>query len=298
MRKEINDYCRNLELAGKSQLTVASYRQDLVNFAGWLQGTLGEGAELKEITPLDLQEYRRYLMGRCRPATTNKALVVLKAFFRWAEEKGLIGQSPALALKPVRAARPAPRWLERKEQLRLLREVQKGGKKRDIALIALLLHAGLRCSEVLSLKVEDVELSERKGKVTVRCGKNEKWREVPLNGTARKALAEYLESLPEKKSPGDWLFSTKRSKKMSARALQHLVSRYGRKAGLERLSPHMLRHIFCHELVSRGDVPLDVVATLAGHTTADGRPNLKTTVIYTTPSREELQRAVEKLNWD
>lgn len=148
MHREIKEYCCALELTGKSLRTVASYRQDLVNFARWAKETAGEGVGIEEITPLDLQEYRRHLMGRCRPATVNKALVVIKAFFRWAVEKGLVGQNPALALKPVRAARPAPRWLERKEQLRLLREVQKGGKKRDIALIALQLPA-LNAAELI-----------------------------------------------------------------------------------------------------------------------------------------------------
>jgi len=297
MREIIKEYCRYLELAGKSGRTVSSYRQDLLNLAGWAQEMLGE-AKLTTLTPLDLQEYRRQLIEHCKPATVNKAMVVIKAFCRWAEANGQLSQSPALALKSVRAARPAPRWLEKKEQLRLVREVQRAGNKRNIALIALMLHTGLRCAEVCSLKMGDLDLAERKGKVTVRCGEGERWREVPLNSDARKALAAYLQCLPEQKSPGEWLFATKRSKKMSTRALQHLVARHGKKAGMPQLSPHLLRHTFCHELVSRGNIPLDVVAALAGHMTADGRPNLKTTLIYTTPSREELQRAVEKLSWD
>jgi integrase/recombinase XerC/integrase/recombinase XerD len=298
MNTAIAEYCRHLELAGRSRLTVSSYRQDLTKLWAWLEGAWGGKPALADVTPVDLAEYRLYLMRYCRPATVNKALVVLKAFFAWAEKKGMITGNPAANLKPVREARPSPRWLDRRDQLRLLREVEKGKNRRDAAIIALLLYAGLRLREVINLRVGDVELSQRRGKVTVRWGKGEKWREVPLNRDARQALQEHLEALPGETNPDDWLFSTQRAKKMSPRALQHLVAKYGKRAGLEKLSPHVLRHTFCHNLVSRGDVPLDVVAVLAGHTTADGRPNLKTTLRYTTPSRRELQEAVERITWN
>ncbi len=64
------------------------------------------------------------------------------------------------------------------------------------------------------------------------------------------------------------------------------------------MTPHQLRHTFCHELGERGKVPLDRVALLAGHTTASGRPRLETTVRYTTPSQEELERAVVAIEWE
>ena len=74
------------------------------------------------------------------------------------------------------------------------------------------------------------------------------------------------------------------------------VSKYARHVGLE-VTPHRLRHTFCHNLVAAG-VSLDVVAMLAGHITATGQPNIKTTVIYTTPGEQDLRFAVERLSWE
>ena len=117
---------------------------------------------------------------------------------------------------------------------------------------------------------------------------------MPLNSIMQKVLRKYLENIKQKKVAGEWLFSTRRSKKMSPRALQHMVAKYGKKAGLGGLSPNVLRHTFCRELAGREDVPLDIVAVLAGHMTKDGRPNLKTTALYTTTSKK-LQELVGKL---
>lgn len=292
----VKEYCRILERSARKSSTVSSYKQDLESLRRWAEGTLGEGGLLLDLTPIDLKQFRLYLMDRFKPSTVNKALVVIKAFFRWLQEKGYTSYNPAAELKSVPSQRPAPRWLDKKEQLRLLRQLQKENNKRDMAAVSLMLRAGLRCSEVCNLGKEDIELSERKGKVIVRYGKGEKWREVPLNSDTRKALAAYLEDRVKKDTP--YLFSTRRSAKMTPRGLQHMVGKYAQKAGLEKLSPHILRHTFCHELLKSGSVPLDVVATLAGHITADGRPNLRTTVIYTTPSVQELQEAVERLNWE
>lgn len=98
MRKVIEDYCRHLECSGKSSLTVSSYRQDLVNLERWVEGTLGEGASWRDLTPVDLKEYRRHLQERRRPSTVNKAVVVIKAFFTWAEEQGLVKYNPTLEM--------------------------------------------------------------------------------------------------------------------------------------------------------------------------------------------------------
>ena len=70
------------------------------------------------------------------------------------------------------------------------------------------------------------------------------------------------------------------------------------RAAVLTVSPHQLRHTSCHEFVERGEVPLDRVALLAGHTTASGRPQVETTVRYTTPSQEELERAVRTIEWE
>lgn len=79
-------------------------------------------------------------------------------------------------------------------------------------------------------------------------------------------------------SSGPWLFVSTLKEQMTTRAVQFVVRKYGQRAGLEQCTPHTLRHTFCHELAVKG-VSLDVIAALAGHMTADGRPNIATTAI-------------------
>jgi site-specific recombinase XerD len=130
----------------------------------------------------------------------------------------------------------------------------------------LMMKAGLRVDEVCNLRLLDVVISDRKGTVTVAYGKGDKWRTVPLNNSTRKALAKYL-ATHESESP--WLFVTQKANKMQPRTVQHIMAKYAKE--IPGLTAHKLRHTFCHELVRAG-VPLDQVAVLAGHMTANGRP--------------------------
>ncbi|WP_245574417.1 tyrosine-type recombinase/integrase [Desulfovirgula thermocuniculi] len=157
---------------------------------------------------------------------------------------------------------------------------------KDGALLALLLHAGLRVSEAVNLRVQDVVIRERSGFVRVRHGKGGKYREVPLNVTVRRILKEYLAELPPQ---SEWLFPSKRGP-MAPRVVQKRLKLFGRIAGVE-VTPHKLRHTFCKTLVDAGE-SLDKVELLTGHTRLD------TTAIYTRPGRTDLERAVEKLSWE
>lgn len=153
---------------------------------------------------------------------------------------------------------------------------------RAAALISLMLHAGLRGSETVGLDVGAVTPSGRRGSVTVRMGRGGKRREVPLNRNARAAVTvRFRLRGPEasKLFPGRG--------RLTARAAEAAVGRVAKTAGLT-VTPHQLRHPFCHEIVERGKVPLDRVVLLAGHTAASGRPCVETTVRYTTPSQVEL----------
>lgn len=294
MHPTISDFLEDLRSEGRSPKTVDTYRGVLMKFVQWFEETIGEAFTPKNVTDLDTADYKRHLLSHAKPATINKTRITLKRYFDWLVNQGIISESPMKGSRPVKQGRRTPRWLDRKEQLALLRAVKKEGKSRDIAIIQLLLHAGLRVEELCNLRLEDVELSERKGKVVIRQGKGEKWREVPLNRDAREALKRWLE---ERRSDGPWLFTSIRSEKMSPRAVQLVIKKYGERAGLEECSPHTLRHTFCHELAAKG-VPLDVIATLAGHIKNDGTPNIKTTLIYTTPGDQDLRRAVDQLSWE
>ena len=299
----LRTFSEDLSAAGRSPRTVTAYVQAISRALSAMNLT---GDEWTAVTPIDLAEWRHNRMEVAKPATVNLEVDALRQFYRWAVEEGLVQADPTSRLRHLPEGQVlAPRWLSRQDQHRLLRALQRAEQganterrrvlaARDAALISLMLHAGLRVSETVGLDVSDVSLSERRGVVTVRFGKGGKRREVPLNRDARTATVKWLAFRGMETGP---LFPGDKGGRLTSRAAEAVVARIARAAGLT-VSPHQLRHTFCHELVERGNVPLDRVALLAGHTTASGRPRVETTVRYTTPSQEELARAVEAIEWE
>jgi len=279
------NYKTYLHGRGLSQRTISSYVSTLLRFARWIEQTHGQ-FDATAVTPLDVADYRRYLIKKDKkPATINHALDVLNSFFTWAYAEAIVPVNPASGIKKVQEQKNAPRWLDRRELGALIRAVQKYGKERDIVLIMILLHAGLRVSEAVALRLEDTVLRERSGLVRVWEGKGGKYREVPLNITVRRVVEGYSKGIKE-----GWLFPGRRGGHITSRAAENVLNKYGRLAGVN-VTPHMLRHCFGKMLIDAGE-SLDRVAVLMGHA------NLNTTARYTRPSVQDLEHAVEKLAWE
>lgn len=274
---------------GRSHHTIIAYLRDLALFDRWFTVSNGKSLTPEIITPIDVRQYRSYLLTvqKRKPATVNRRLASLSAFCTWARNTGRIAANPAEGIAPVNEIRPAPKWLEKNQQYALLRAVQEKGRTRDIALVTLMLHTGLRVSEVAALRAGDLELSDRKGSVTVRWGKGGKFRSVPLNADVRGSLELYFKKR-ETVMPGDYLFIGQRDNKLDSPGIYYLIRSYAYNAHLEDVTPHTLRHTFGKNLVDAG-VSIDRVAQLLGHESVD------TTRIYTTPSEQDLQKDVEKV---
>lgn len=264
--------------------TAQAYREDLADFTRWFEGANGRPVAAELVTSIDLREYQGHMLAvrGLKPATVNRRLAAVRAWLRWAKQTGIIRDLPRY---PVRAAEPkqAPRALDKIQTARLLRAVERGGNGRDQALIGLLLHAGLRVGEAVSLRVRDVEMGERKGRVIVRSGKGQKRREVPLGAEARTVIRPWWSS----RSDG-WLFPGRGDGHLSERAAQVMVKKYAYHARMDtqEVTPHALRHTFATRLLRSGQ-DLVVVAALLGHARMD------TTARYTRPGWGDLERAVE-----
>jgi len=167
-------------------------------------------------------------------------------------------------------------------------------------LLVVALHTGLRAGELCGLRRADVTVGARSGLVRVY-GKRNKYREVPLNSTARDALRPYLATLPDDtpclfpsrrggaRAGGAAGDATKPAAPLTPRALGYLVARYARLARVPDLSPHDLRHRFGYRMAKA--VPLHRLAQLMGHDSLD------TTRIYVPSTRQNLQEAVETIAW-
>jgi integrase/recombinase XerC len=289
IEKLLNNFRDHLTARGRSPHTVEAYVRDARLFGEWFRLTNGRAVTPGAVTPIDVRQYRSYLLTikSYKPATVNRKLSSLSALCRWAREQDMIEANPVEEISQVEEVRPAPKWLDKRGQYALLRAVQEGGRARDVALVTLMLNTGLRISEVSNLKVNDVEMSPRKGRLTVRGGKGGKHRRVPLNADVRNALADYLEERAEV-DDGQPLFLGQRGGALQPPGIYYLIKRYAYDARLEEVTPHTLRHTFGKNLVDAG-VSLDRVAQLLGHESVD------TTRIYTTPSEQDLQREVEKV---
>lgn len=256
--KEFETYLKATD-RGRS---VRSYVGDVNRFIKWSICKY-DAFLINATSPLDLVEYRTFMQesgghksNGAAPATVNRAIISLKILFTWLKKEGHIKDNPSEDIKMVAiASTPVPRWLTRPQQARLIRAVRQTGSNRDEAIIGLMLHAGLRVSELCSVRRGDLYISARGGKVAVT-GKGNKYREVPLNSTIRKLLSGWLIE-----NPTGPLFPNRYGKGISTRGVLKLVAGYAYIAKLEGVTPHTLRHTFCKNAIDMG-IPIDQVAAM------------------------------------
>lgn len=280
-------YQKYLSSKGKSLHTVKNYISDLRQFAKWFEESTEEKFSPDKITEIDVRGYRSYLMGirNLKPASIKRKLEAIRKFLDWAVKHEIITKNPAKEVEAPPAVTLPPKSLSEKEFLRLRRSFYKEGNERDIAIFEVLANTGIRVSELCSLKLSDVQISERKGKLIVRYGKGQKYREVPLNSDARKALNEYLKSRADENN--ERLFLGERGP-LTPSGVFRIIKRYARDAGVE-VSPHQLRHTFARRLLQSG-ADIVTVQQILGHA------NLNTTAVYLKPDYAEQEEAVEKIS--
>lgn len=268
----------------KAANTIASYRDDLARFAAWYRAQYDSDPDVGNLGAAELRAWKTHLSeerGQA-PASVNRRLAALRSLSKWAQARK--GSMPIPVPKSLREEPRRPRWLSRKEQHALVRSVERSRDRRSIAIVALLLHAGLRIDELARLTWGQVTLSERKGLLDV-VGKGRKRRTIPLNVEARNALLELDGRMPSAGSAP--VFQGQRGP-MTRKGIQKVVDGIGDDAKLDGFSAHVLRHTFCKRLAEAG-VRLEEIAALAGHESLD------TTRRYVEPGSEELAAAVERL---
>ena len=298
----LQDYRDYLYDQDKSEQTVKAYIADLRSFSRWFQQTTAESLNLENVTPMEIIDYRNAMLdwGK-KPSTINRSLISISSFCQWAQQNDLILSNPAEGIRSVAEEPLAPRALERKEQLGLLRAVRKSGNLRDLAIITMLLHTGMRVGELCNLRVSDIRISTSSNMITVREGKGTKRRNIPLNSTVIRVLKDFLESFsrddqvtlitgpnPEKER---FLFYGQKRMPLTDRGVRYIIKKYAYNAKIEHLSPHVFRHTCAKNLIDAGQ-SIDKVAKILGHS------NVNTTSIYTIPTERDLHITMESISWD
>jgi site-specific recombinase XerD len=282
---------------GLSPKTRLGYIADLRQVAKWL----GSRRALDSLTAADMRGYRDHLVREnASPNTINRHIAALASFGQWGSEHARIfAENPALYIEPVKTVELAPRWMTEEHKRKLLAVVEADLREarekyprlwllrlRDAVIVHVLLHTGLRVSELCGLHCSDLTLRERKGTLLVRHGKGGKQRVVMLMNETRKQLGDWLAVRPQ--VGHDALFVGQTGDPIQPRVVQRLVERYADLAGLEDVTPHSLRHTYARGLLDSG-AKLHEVAKLMGHGSLDS------TARYVQPSEDDLREVVERL---
>jgi integrase/recombinase XerD len=270
---------------GLGEKTRQAYRSDLERFSRWLESQPGRPGLVSAGRSDLLGWVSAGLAEGSKPSTASRRLSGLRRFYRYLLREGLIAEDPTLRIESPRKPARLPDALSEQEVDLLLSEPdpEKPIEHRDRAMLEVLYGCGLRVSELVGLRVDQVNL--RQGVVRIT-GKGDKERLVPLGEEATDWLLDYMRgSRPEllRGKASDDLFPGNRGSAMTRQAFWYRVKEYAARAGIRKhLSPHTLRHAFATHLLNHG-ADLRVVQMLLGHS------DLSTTQIYTHVARQRLQ---------
>jgi integrase/recombinase XerD len=268
---------------GLSPNTLAAYRADLTALERWL--------EEREQTLMAAQrgDVLAFMASRvqagARPRSTARQLSSFRRFYRYLVRDGQLREDPTAQIAMPKVGRSLPRSLTEEEVEALLAApaVSDPLGHRDRTMLEVLYATGLRVSELVNLKLAQVNLNQGVLKIV---GKGNRERMIPLGEEAVQWIQQFLqgprvEILLERQT--DFLFPTRRGDRMTRQAFWHIIKRYARKAGVNKdLSPHTLRHAFATHLLNHG-ADLRVVQLLLGHS------DLSTTQIYTHVAKARLK---------
>jgi len=269
---------------GLARNTLESYRRDLGAFSEWLDS---QGQSLLTVHRQDLTGWLAYRMSRgIKARSTARALSCLRSLYRYLLRESRITEDPTLRIENPKLGRPLPDTLTEADVERLLDapDVSTPIGFRDRTMLEILYASGLRVTELVTLRVTDVNV--RQGVVRV-IGKGSKERLVPLGEEAIDWYMRYLRearpALLKKNLAEDAVFPSNQGRPMTRQTFWHRIKEHARTAGIRRkLSPHTLRHAFATHLLNHG-ADLRVVQLLLGHS------DLSTTQIYTHVAQHRMK---------
>ena len=274
---------------GLAQNTLLSYGSDLKKYIVFLRKS--HILTLTQTTKHEIMTYLLELKDKgLAPTTVARSLVSLKVFYRFLAQEGYLATDPTINLESPKVWSKIPETLSLKEIEALLEkpDLEDPLGLRDRAALELIYATGVRVSEIINLKVADVNLEVG----YLRClGKGKKERIIPLGSYAQEALKSYLEKgrkrLVKEKDTKE-LFVNRFGNLLSRQGFWKMLKKYAKRVDFEkRITPHILRHSFATHLLERG-ADLRSIQEMLGHS------DISTTQIYTHVDRERLKEIHRK----
>lgn len=281
---------------GASGNTISAYKNDLSQFDSYVTGLNGNG-KARDWEQLERDFIVDYVLTLKRKnyaeATVARKVAAIKSFFQYMQAEGSIRRNPAESLESPRVGRQLPKPLSVTEVDELLEQPLKRNTpeaRRDRAMLELLYATGLRVTELVSLNLEDANMSPPHP--YVRCmGKGQKERTIPIHEQAAASVIDYLNEgraglVKNRAEPA--LFVNRRGERLTRQGFWLILKQYAKEAGITKpVTPHTLRHSFATHML-RGGAPLRNVQELLGHA------NISTTQVYTQIANEHVRQVYDK----
>lgn len=281
MYQIIGEYLEYLELEkGLSQNTLEAYRRDLSEFSQGVE-------DIKKVDRMSINMFIRKLReNKLAPSSIIRKIASLRGFFKWASSAGIIDKNPASTLEQPKVPQHLPKVVSIKEIEEMLHN---NLTPLEHVIMELLYSCGLRVSELVNLKTNDIDLSSK----YIRCfGKGSKERIIPIGEIAKKAVTEYMterDFLVKKYNLNTKLLLIQNSGRLITRQDVYTFIHAQGKLIHKNISPHTLRHSFATHLLENG-ADLRVVQELLGHS------DVSTTQLYTHISKKRLKDVYFSIN--
>lgn len=276
------------EIKKSSKNTILSYQRDLHKFFAYL-----EDARIKDIKKVNNTSLNSYVLlmekENFAASTVSRNIATLKAFFNYLFKQGIITEDPAERLKAPKIEKKMPGILTVEEVTLLLSQPSGSSNKeiRDKAMLELLYATGIRVSELISLTMDDINMTS--GYIRVNEGSRE--RIIPFGSVARQSLKNYLKNARAGMVASDdekILFTNCSGQPMSRQGFWKVLKQYAKRAGIEEdITPHTLRHSFAAHLVENG-ADLHSVQEMLGHS------DVSTTQIYAKLTSNRIREVYAK----
>lgn len=274
---------------GLSKNTAESYNRDLIKFLDFIESQLCKSAV--DVTRDDILLFLGSLLkNKLSPRSVSRALVAVRMFYRYLMSTGKVKKNPAGLIDGMKVEKRLPRVMAYNDIEKIINVIDPSepGGLRDLAMIELIYATGLRVSEIVNLKIGNLDLNA--GYLRVM-GKGSKERIVPFGEYARKRVLEYIEKARPKllgNRISEFLFVTRLGKRFTRQGFWLTVKKYAKATGLKvNVTPHVFRHSFATHLLERG-VDLRTLQTMLGHS------DISTTQIYTHLSSEQLRKVYKR----
>lgn len=278
MIDEFKDY---LIQEGKSINTIKSYLQHIQGYITWFSDTFGE--EPTKLYRQNILEFKSYLQNIKNDSakTINAKMSALIKLNEYLQEIGI--QNDIVVSKrdniKIQQQFASLATIYKTDVEKFRQQVLEHEGNRNYAIVTIMAYAGLRISEVLNLKLNDINLTAKEIKVSE--GKGSKERIVYINSKIIESVKEYLKE--RKETDKDYLFISNKGNKIDRTVINKMFEKYS-----DKITPHTLRHFYCSNALEAG-YSVHEVANQAGHS------NIHTTLLYTNPTKEKMKNKAELL---